>query len=253
MTNASLAPQGSPSRPVSCPDRPEIIGVERCRFGADAETRSDAPDERTIDRSVVGNQDAVSSVQTVMRWQTASRSAERVSGAAGRSTWRGVMAFAVAAFLSACSSSSAPSPVAATAPDRTLPSGWIRYSYGSLSVGAPASWKVSGTPLFCGSPPHTVTESTLYSLTATSCPAMTPQSPRVSAVAIMCLRGKANRADSGPASPVVVNGHMLQRTDDLVSLQGSGSKGEVVLPENFGPSSLAPMILATVAPTGRAC
>lgn len=184
---------------------------------------------------------------------TAGRSVERVSRATGRPGWRGVMTFAVAAVLSACSSSHAPSPVAVTAPDRTLPSGWIRYSYGSLSVGAPASWKVSGTPLFCGSPPNTVTESTLYSLTATSCPAMTPQTPTVSAVAIICLRGKANRADSGPASTIVVDGRALQRTADLVYLQGTGSEGEVVLPVNFGPPSLGPTILATVAPTGRAC
>lgn len=159
--------------------------------------------------------------------------------------------------LAGCSSHSgggvAPSPVSLKATDPHLPAGWARFSYGSLSVGAPAGWKVNSTPLFCGSPPKTVSEYKLTSVTATSCPSFGPASPTAEAVAIECLLGKANGLYSGLTPTTTVDGEVLHREGTFVYLQGSGWEGVVLLPMNFGPPALGSTILATVEPTGKPC
>lgn len=71
--------------------------------------------------------------------------------------------------------------------DSHLPAGWARFSYGSLSVGAPSGWKVRSAPLSCGSPPNTVNEYTLNTLRSTSCPSFGPGSPTVEAVVVVFL------------------------------------------------------------------
>lgn len=160
--------------------------------------------------------------------------------------------------LGACSSPSGVSthkPVAEQTTDPRLPAGWARFSYGALSVGAPANWKVSSAPLFCGSPPSTVTETTSDSLRATSCPSFGPDSPRVQAVAIECLRGGANGLfrDSGPGTSMAGGVLHTYGGGTAVYLQGSRWEGVVLLPMNFGPASLGNQILGTVEPTGRPC
>lgn len=138
--------------------------------------------------------------------------------------------------------------------DSRLPAGWARFSYGSLSVGAPSGWKVRSAPLSCGSPPNTVNEYTLNTLRSTSCPSFGPGSPTVEAVVIECLRGKAGRLYSGTSSTTVVEGRVLYRQDTYVYQLGRGSEGVVFLPMNFGPlPTLGAEILATVEPTGKPC
>lgn len=189
--------------------------------------------------------------------------AVRIEGKAaptkGRASVISAVVVCLAVGLTSCASHSGgktagPEPPSAKTSDTHLPDGWARFSYGSLSVGAPAGWKVSSAPLFCGSPPNTVNEYTLSTLRPTSCPSYGPDSPTVEAVAIECLRGQAGRLYSGTSSTTVVEGKVLYRQDTYVYQLGSGWEGVVLLPMNFGPlSTLGTEILATVKPTGRPC
>lgn len=145
-------------------------------------------------------------------------------------------------------------PSSARTSDPHLPPGWARFSYGSLSVGAPGGWKVSSSPLICGSPPHTVSEYTVSALRSTACPSYGPGGQSVEAVAIECLRAQAGRLYSGTSSTTVVEGKVLYRQDTYVYEPGDGWEGVVLLPVNFGPlSTLGAEILATVRPTGNPC
>lgn len=177
----------------------------------------------------------------------------------GRASVISAVVVCLAVGLTGCTShsggkSAGPEPSSAKTSDSHLPAGWARFSYGSLSVGAPAGWKVSSAPLFCGSPPNTVNEYTLSTLRATSCPAYGPGSPTVEAVAIECLRGQAADLYSSTSSTTVVKGKVLYRQDTYVYQLGNGWEGVVLLPVNFGPlPTLGAEILATVQPTGKPC
>jgi hypothetical protein len=170
----------------------------------------------------------------------------------------------LAAMVTACSGSRrdarprTPSPPVSAALNSTqtqLPAGWARFSYGSLSAGAPKTWKVSPTPLpNCAAPaPNSVSEYTLTRVTASSCPAEIGDVATVAAIAIECLRGAANGLYSGAATTTVVRGATLSRSGTLVSFQGASWEGVVTLADNFAPASLGRAILATVEPTGRPC
>jgi hypothetical protein len=151
--------------------------------------------------------------------------------------------------------SSAPVSAALALIQAPLPAGWARFSYGSLSVAAPKTWKVSRVPLAnCAAPsPNSVSEYTVTRVTASSCPAESGDVPTVAAIAIECLRGAANGLYSGSATTTVVRGATLSRIDTRVWLQSGSWEGVVFLAENFGPASLGRAILATVEPTGRPC
>jgi hypothetical protein len=164
---------------------------------------------------------------------------------------------AVFLFLGATSTgcaSHAVQPVTLKTKDVRLPAGWARFSYGSLSVGAPATWTVRSTPWRnCSLPPqHTVTEDTDTTVRISSCGAGST-STTVQAVAIECLRGKANGLYYGPGPTVTVNGETLHKRESMVYLQGDGWEGTVSLSDYFGPPSLGAAILTTVEPTGRPC
>jgi hypothetical protein len=139
--------------------------------------------------------------------------------------------------------------------DSALPPGWVRHSYGLLSVGAPSAWKLSTIqPPNCGSPPnHTVTEITDATVTASACPSISSAEPAVSAVVIECLVGKANGLYSGFSASTVVGGQTMYRNGTVVYLQGGAAQGVVYLPDSFGPAPLADEILGTVAPSGKPC
>lgn len=155
--------------------------------------------------------------------------------------------------LGGCSAHSRTSaPHSGVANDASLPRGWMRYSYGSLSVGAPATWKIDTLrPSICASPPdQTVSEFTDSSTSSVSCPAGLGGRP-IQAVELSCLVGQANQSYSGAAT-TTVNGQSLGRSGNVVYLQGDGSEGIVSLPEPFDPA-LDDEILGTVAPTGHRC
>jgi hypothetical protein len=166
--------------------------------------------------------------------------------------------------LSACSgshrdaqprTSSPPVSAVLKSTQEPLPTGWTRFSYGSLSVRAPKTWKVSPAPLpnCAAPPPNSVSEYTLTRVTASNCPAEIGDVPTVAAIAIECLRGAANGLYSGSATSTVVRGTTLARSGTLVWLQGASWEGVVTLADNFAPASLGRAILATVEPTGRPC
>ena len=161
--------------------------------------------------------------------------------------------------LTGCTSRSgagnaAPQPASLKTSDPRLPTGWARFAYGALSVGAPSGWAISSAPLFCGSPPNVVNEYTLSAVRAASCPAYGPESPTVEAVAIECLRGQASRLYSSTSSTTIIDRRVLYREDSYVYLHGNGWEGVVLLPINFSPgSTLGAEILSTVEPSGKPC
>lgn len=123
------------------------------------------------------------------------------------------------------------SPVSRMSTDPKLPAGWTRFSYGSLSVGAPRMWTIRRAPLHnCfAPPPHTVSEYTTTTLTESSCPsehAGPPWPP--TAVAIACFGAKANGVFGGSATTMIVHGTTLSRSGDVVWLQGRSSEGSGV-------------------------
>lgn len=159
----------------------------------------------------------------------------------------------IAATLTACACHE---PLSLKTKDARLPAGWARFSYGSLSVGAPATWRVSSTPWPSCSlpPPHVVGEYTTDTVTTSACgsgPA--GEGPTVEAVSIVCWRGKAKRIFSGPGPTVTVNGKTLHQDQTRVYLQGNGWEGAVELADPFGSPRLGAAILSTVEPTGKSC
>lgn len=165
-----------------------------------------------------------------------------------------VMVAAVA--LAACAShrSARPSHPSTSASARPT-SGWVRQSFGSLSVSVPAAWKViAAVPPSCWAPPNdTVTEATLSTITASSCPSMGRGNPRARAVVIECLVGKAGGLYAGASATWAVDGHVLRRVGDVVYLRERGAEGVVYLAAGFRPAALGERILASVAPSGRKC
>ena len=147
-----------------------------------------------------------------------------------------------------------------------LPSGWKRYSYGALSVGAPETWSVrvgrDGLSCLVGIPEYTVTEWTQTQLVPQSCPAMpsrTNGAPAAPGVQISCVRAEALRVElelsrdkriTGSTSTTVVRGRTLVRGADSIWLRGPGWAAAVAA---AGPRGLVQAMLATVQPTGRAC
>ncbi len=173
---------------------------------------------------------------------------------------RVAVTFAAAVLLVGCSTGSgkqstnrgAFSPTTSAVVDLStrLPHGWKRFSYGSLSVGAPATWKVStARPPNCGPrPSNTVTEYTATTVEVSSCPD-TSGNDSVPAVSIECLRGAANGLFSGSATTIAGRA-TLHHSGVVVWLRGRGWEGVVTLPDN---ATLGRVMLATVKPTGKPC
>jgi hypothetical protein len=168
---------------------------------------------------------------------------------------------ALAVLLVCCSSGSGkrsthgrtPMPTTSVAVQSStrLPHGWKRFSYGSLRVGAPATWKVStARPPNCGSAPSkTVSEYTVTTVEFSSCPGVRVDTSDP-AVSIQCLRGAADGLFSGSATTTVVDGATLHHSGRFVWLQGRGWEGVVILPNN---ASLSRAMLPTVEPSGSPC
>ncbi len=157
--------------------------------------------------------------------------------------------------VAGCSSSSKePSsgiPASSVTHDSRLPAGWARYSYGALSVGAPADWKVItwDAPLANNAVSETMT-STVQASTGNLAP-----SPPTNAVSISCGRGQASHLFSEPGPGKLVGGKSLHYmwSAQLVYLQGDSWQALVSVPAQTIPTSLATQLLDTVEPTGKAC
>lgn len=147
-------------------------------------------------------------------------------------------------------------PVASTTTDRALPSGWVRYSYGALSVGAPRGWPTySYVPLCPPSPGTTaIVEFTETTAEAASC-AVLPENGTSRVIALGCLTGAAlgQFAIGSPSDTAVVAGRLLRRSDTQMSLRGNGWEATFMLLPGFAPPGLGQEILGTVRPTGRPC
>ena len=170
----------------------------------------------------------------------------------------GSAVLAVAALLSAavdlsgCSSQ----PMASVRTDKNLPNGWVRYSYGALSVGAPRGWKIQSYIPLCPPVPGTtaVVEFTETTPVAASC-ASGPGIGGSRVIALGCLTGQAlgQFAIGSSSETTFVGGHLLRRSSTQVSLKGHDWEAIFLLLPGFSPSALGQQILATVKPTGRSC
>jgi hypothetical protein len=175
---------------------------------------------------------------------------------------RVALTVALAVLLVGCSSGSgkgstnrgtlSPTIAAAVHSSTHLPHGWKRFSYGSLSVGAPATWKVSrARPPNCGPrPSNTVSEYTVTTVEVSNCPDIPANTSTPPAISIECLRGAANGLFSGSATTTVAGRTTLHHNGLVVWLPGRGWEGAVVLPNN---ATLGRVMLATVEPTVKPC
>ena len=160
-----------------------------------------------------------------------------------------LVALVCSAILAGCSSQ----PMASIKSDKTLPAGWVRYSYGALSVGAPRGWRIYSYVPLCP-PPHgtndVVIEFTETTPEAASC-AYSPGPSRV--IALGCLIGPAMGEFGSPSQTTRVQGRLLHRSDTEITYPGSGWKAVFLLLPGFSPTGLGEEIMSTVKPTGRSC
>src|SRR3954453_2867877 len=166
---------------------------------------------------------------------------------AGRRRAAHLTAVVVVGLLASCTSRARTSP----SPGGKPPPGWVRHEYGSLSVAVPASWRgISTPPANCFPPPNnTLTEVTVSAVQYSPCPAMTGNGPKVRAVVIECLVGRADGWYRGAPRTAVVAGRRLGVADSQVYLQDADAEGVVYLADPFGPTALGQRILASVIPT----
>jgi hypothetical protein len=144
--------------------------------------------------------------------------------------------------------------VASITTDSRLPAGWVRYSYGALSVGAPRGWTVYNFIPLCPSGPGTgVDEFTETTRMGASCGR--PYNGISTVIALGCLEGIAvGQFERGsPSDSTRVDGRLLYRSSIQVSLRGSGWEATCFLLYGFSPPGLGREILGTVEPTGRSC
>lgn len=156
---------------------------------------------------------------------------------------------AAAVVVAACSSP----PMASIGIDKALPAGWVRYSYGALSVGAPRGWNIYNYVPLCppaGGTTDVVIEFTERTPEAASC-AYSPGPSRV--IALGCLLGPARRAFGSPPQTIRVQRKTFHRSSTEVTLEGSDWEAVFLLLPGFLPSGLGQQILNTVKPTGRSC
>ena len=168
-----------------------------------------------------------------------------------RSTQRALLlGLAGASLLAACTTSHHSAPIPSHTSPTSTSTGSARFSYGSLSVAVPRGWILSTKPLenCFPPPPDTVTEARVSTVTASSCPNMASKST-APYVTIQCLTGKANRLFSG-GTGVVIRGHALYRSGNVMWLQGPNSEGVVIA---GGSSALVQQLLSSVRPTGQGC
>lgn len=166
-----------------------------------------------------------------------------------------VVGLLIAVSVVGCSSSSnEPSsgfPASSVSRDLRLPAGWARYSYGALSVGAPAHWKV----ITWDAPPanNTVSETTTSVVHAST--GNLPRYPPTNEVSISCGRGQASHLFSEPGPGRLVGWRSLHYmwSAGLVYLQGDSWQALVFVSAQTVPKSLTAQLLDTVEPTGKAC
>lgn len=164
----------------------------------------------------------------------------------------GLTAFLIALIvLNGCSSP----PMASVKVDKHLPPGWVRYSYGALSVGAPRGWTIYRYVPLC--PPAVgttgVVEFTETTPEAASCAAPGTGTSRV--IALGCLTGEAigQFPIGSPSETTVDGGRLIRKSATQASLRGDGWEARFLLLQGFSPPSLGQEILSTVKPTGRSC
>jgi hypothetical protein len=177
------------------------------------------------------------------------------AGRAGTGVKRAMVGFLTLVSVAGCSSASKePSsggPASRVSHDSRLPAGWVRYSYGALSVGAPSDWKVVSWV----APPanNTVSETTTSTVQVSA--GNPPPNPPTNEVSISCGRGQVSHMFSEPGPGTFVDWKSLHymRSARLVYLQGDSWQGLVSVPAQTIPPSLATRLLDTVEPTGKAC
>jgi hypothetical protein len=144
--------------------------------------------------------------------------------------------------------------------DPGLPSGWVRYSYGGLSVGAPKTWTVS-KPIVANanceaSLNDSVTADSFDAERASSCPETTLDA-LPDAVELKCLSGNASHLYAEATSSAAITGTKLRHfgagTDLGVYLQNRTTEAVVRAESSPQQPELAAQILSTVKVTGRPC
>lgn len=143
---------------------------------------------------------------------------------------------------------------------RHLPAGWVHYSYGPLSVGAPLTWKASverHANADC-QPGHndTVTARVVDNRVASTCPTWT-EDALPDTVLIECLQGPQSHLyyDDSPNAPVVRDGlhHLGAGPSQKLYLQTPTAEAVVAVTQSRRSPGLANRILSTVNRTGRTC
>lgn len=166
---------------------------------------------------------------------------------------------AAAVVLAACASggahrstTSAVGPGAPVAAANDVPAGWMRYSYGALSVAAPATWKLNRTePANCFPPgPQTITEWTASKPEMSACGSGPINIPPPPSVTISCFVGKLKHLYYGGPAVATVSGVKLYGGNNLLYVQDTDSETMV---SATGTDAMTRQILATVQPSNGHC